>query len=91
MSSSVFIRSIIVTYNYLTNRKCTFEKLSLFISMLSQKRVFQAKFFALNAMFYGYLSFIHIDDKKCLLWLLSDINFCVQIQIMCFKTNAIPN
>lgn len=60
--------------------------------MLSQKRVFQAKFFALNAMFYGYLSFIHIDDKKCLLWRLSDINFFfVQIQIMCFKTNAIPN
>lgn len=53
------------------------------MSMLSQKRVFQAKFFALNAMFYGYLSFIHIDDKKCLLWLLSDINF------FCANTNNV--
>lgn len=51
--------------------------------MLSQKRVFQAKFFALNAMLYGYLSFIHIDDKKCLLWLLSDINF------FCANTNNV--
>lgn len=59
--------------------------------MLSQKRVFQAKFFALNAMFYGYLSIIHIDDKKRLLWLLSDIDFFVQIQIMYSKTNAIQN
>lgn len=35
--------SIIVTCNYLNNRKCTFEKLSLnYINAISKKKVFQA-------------------------------------------------
>lgn len=76
MSSSVFIRSINVTNKYLTNRKCTFEELSLIhINAISKKEFFRQSFSALNATFYGCLSIFDIDDKKRLLWLLSDINF----------------
>lgn len=54
--------SIIVTCNYLNNRKCTFEKLSLnYINAISKKSFsgscLQCMFShrsALNAMFYGF-------------------------------------